>query len=360
MAADTPSGAETLEQVFALTREDLRLVLTARRPENRLGLALVLLWTRAERQLPGELTALPATVIVVVARQLGLAPALVQQYGQRPATRSAHAAQVCAHLGVRPFSAVEERRLRRYLQVKVAQTGNLAVLRPGGGTTLDRLVTGVRGETEEALFRQVAAPLGDAARAQLDQLCCTDAGTSVLADLATPPRQASAVAIRQECRRLAQLRAAVPSVIPWEAVTANRRRQWAAIVRRLSAQAVRRYPPEKRATLLLAFLEVRAEEVTDDLIEMYDAVLSGIFADSRAEVAAVQLAHAQEQVDVLRDFRAIAEVLLDPAIAAEEVRPEAFRRVPRHRVSAFMEGSAPPDHGDGPAFFAALRRHFRH
>jgi len=36
MAADTPSGAEALEQVFALTREDLRLVLTARRPENRL------------------------------------------------------------------------------------------------------------------------------------------------------------------------------------------------------------------------------------------------------------------------------------------------------------------------------------
>jgi hypothetical protein len=80
--------------------------------------------------------------------------------------------------------------------------------------------------------------------------------------LVVPSTQASAPAIKRACQRLEQVRALLPAHLDWGAITSNRRRQGAALVRRQSAQALRRYPPAKRYTLLLAFLSVRGEELT--------------------------------------------------------------------------------------------------
>src|SRR5713226_9088653 len=79
-----------------------------------------------------------------------------------------------------------------------------------------------------------------------------------------PPRAPSAGSIRLECQRLSSLREALVEGIDWGLVTPSRLRQWAGVVRRLRARDLSRYPPAKRQTLMLAFLSVRAEEVTRD------------------------------------------------------------------------------------------------
>src|SRR5437868_11760093 len=96
--------ADTLRRFFTLTPDDLALVRTARGDHNRLGLALLLVWTRVERVVVSNPATLPEAVVVHVGRQLGLAPEALRGYGQRPAMHSAPASLVCAHLGVRPFA----------------------------------------------------------------------------------------------------------------------------------------------------------------------------------------------------------------------------------------------------------------
>jgi TnpA family transposase len=365
--------AETLRRFFTLTPDDLALVGRARGDHNRLGLALLLAWARAEHRLASAPATLPPPVIAHVGAQLGLTPAALAGYGHRPATHTAHAALVCAHLHLRPFTARDEHRLRAFLAGAAAHTGNTAalldaatdwlvregVLRPLGETTLERLIYGARATAEEALFAAVAAGLADAERAALDALCDADHGVSPVARLAVPPRQASVPALEETCQRLVQVRAALPAGLSWGDITPNRRRQWAALVRRQSAQALRRYPAAKRHTLLLAFLGVRQEELTDAAVEMFDVLVGRVVGATGEAVRAAKLAQAEAYAEGARLFRGVAEVLLDEAVPPAAVRAAVFRRVPREQLGALVAVGAPAEGGEMGLFCVALAGHFR-
>src|SRR5438132_921682 len=119
---------DTLSSFFTLTPEDLGLVRAARSPRNQLGLALLIAWTRAERRAVSDPSKLPTGVIGFVARQLDLTAEALAGYGGRPATRTAHVASVCRHLGLRSLTASDEQHLQSFLAGKVAQTGHAAAL----------------------------------------------------------------------------------------------------------------------------------------------------------------------------------------------------------------------------------------
>src|SRR5207302_1822545 len=115
---------------------------------------------------------------------------------------------------------------------------------------------------------------------QFDDLCRTEGKVSRLAELSDPPQLPSRRSVAIECERLELIRAVLPVHVDWGPITTNRRRQWAAVVRRQTAQAVRRYPPSKRYTLLLAFLSVRREEITDAIVDMFYALIGRVFSHS--------------------------------------------------------------------------------
>lgn len=273
-----PYGLEELRALFTLNPDDLIIVGAARKQQTRLGLALLLVWARVEHRFVSDPAILPAEVIAFVASQLGLPPQALSGYGRRPATRTAHVATICRHLGLRLMGRGDEEQLGQFLEAKVAQTGGLSALRePAEGwlvqqgllrpteAMLDRLIQQARATAEERLFALIAGQLGKRQREQLDALCETQEGESALVALRTPPRAPSASSLQSECRRLVSIRELLPKRIAWGVVTQNRRRQWAGMVRRLYAQALRRYPANKRHTLLVAFLTVRAEEVQTPL-----------------------------------------------------------------------------------------------
>jgi len=366
--------AEGLRRFYTLDPADLACLALVRGEAHRLACALMLVWARAERILVTDPTLLPAKLIAFVSGQLGVTPAILGPYRPSPVTRAADAAIIRAHLSMRPFHRDDAARLQTYLAGKVATTGNTAalldaaddwliregLLRPAGETTVERLMYTARAEAEVVLFRRIAAQFRTEQRAALDELCRTDGKTSVVATLDTPPRVPSAPAITTECARLEALRAVIPVPLDWGAVTANRRRQWAALVRRSTAQGLRRYPAEKRYTLLTAFLTVRQEEVTDAIIEMFDTLITRVIGQSDAAVAEMKLEQAQARLEGARLFRTVAEVLLDATIPAEDVRDEIFRRVPREQLRAVTARDQALERGEAAAFLAALDRHFRH
>ena len=188
---DVPHGPEkgydedALRSFFTLTAEDLELVRTARTPRNQLGLALLLAWTRAERRAVSDPATLPNDVIGFVARQLGLTTEALAGYGSRPATRTAHVASVCRHLGLRFMAAPDEQQIKVVLSRRVAQTANAAALMEAADDWLfserllrpaqdrvERLVRHARAEAEEELFTNVSRQLSDEQRARLDRKWC--------------------------------------------------------------------------------------------------------------------------------------------------------------------------------------------
>jgi len=310
-------------------------------------------------------------VIGFVARQLDLSTEALAGYGGRPATRTAHVASVCRHLGLRSLTASDEQHLQSFLAGKVAQTGHAAALMEAADDWLfsegllrpahdrvERLVRHVRAESETNLFAAISSQLTGDQRSRLDALWEAGEGPSPVAMLRTPPRAPSAGSIRLECQRLSSIREALVVGIDWGLITPSRRRQWAGVVRRLRARDLSRYPPAKRQTLMLAFLSVRAEEVTDAIAEMFDALAGRVFSRADDELTDVKAAQVQAHVDNARLFRAVAEILLDDSIPADGVREAVFRRVPPEELGRLVDKSKALDRGETESLVDLLKDRF--
>jgi hypothetical protein len=134
-------------------------------------------------------------------------------------------------------------------------------------------------------------------------------------------------AILGEIAKLTYLRRLGANAWEMTALSPNRRKLLARIGRRATNQALQRTPPERRYPILPAFLEQAVEEVTDELVDLFDRALTNSYARARRELDGFRRAIARSTNEKVVLFQAMGRVVLDSAIADADLPAAIFRQV---------------------------------
>ena len=114
------SDIGSLERNYVLPDEDLELIATRRRPDNRLGLAIHIALLRHPGQ--GWLDGIepPASLVAWLAEQVDVSSETLTRYGAREPTRSGHRRLAIRHLGLRAFVRAEHMRAAILIAARAA------------------------------------------------------------------------------------------------------------------------------------------------------------------------------------------------------------------------------------------------
>ena len=218
-----PSDIGSLERNYLLADEDLELIGTRRRPENRLGLALHIVLLRHPGQGWLDDTEPPAPLVAWLAEQIDVPFPALARYGTREATRSSHRRLATRHLGLRAFVPAYDMRTAMDLAARTAfdtDDGRIILARLAGEMKAHRLVLPNAGTLERiglagrARARRLSAQalndtLDDERKKALEDLLKHEPtiGRSRLTWLRTPPHSTSALSMLALLERLTFVRA---------------------------------------------------------------------------------------------------------------------------------------------------------
>lgn len=90
------------------------------------------------------------------------------------------------------------------------------------------------------------------------------------------------------------------------------------------AQAVARMPPERRAATLLALVRTLGASAQDDVLDLFDVVVTKLFADAAALGKRARLRTSRDLGAAALRLREVGAVLMDEAVEDAAVRRAAF------------------------------------
>ncbi len=368
------AGEPTSDQLarhFHLDDADRELAGAKRSDLMRLGYAVQLGTVRFLGTFPEDPTDVPLGATGDLARQLGIAdPYCLAGYRQGRA-RWQHAREIRAAFGYREFTDGAARfRLARWLYA-LCWTGTdrpsvlfdratawlvtEKVLLPGA-SALERLVARIRARAAHRLWRSLARGITPAQRERLDALLLSDDGRpSPLDRLRDGPYLRSGAELSRAVERLDEVRglaAGLPgtSHVPPGRVTALAR--FATVAK---AQAVARMPEERRMATLLAFVRTLEATAQDDVLDLFDVVVTKLFSDAAAVGKRTRLRTIRDLDAAALKLREAGAVLMDDTIDDSAVRATAFALVPRadfaHALAQIDLLTRPPS----DLYFAELR-----
>ncbi len=361
-------SSEDLARFFLLATEDMREVRTCRGAANRLGFALNLLLLRLLFCPLPEVNLTPARIVQFVAMQLNVHPEVLAEYGfRRPQTRDEHLMQIRGYLKLRPYSHEEDdARLTEYLLARALQRDDPAVLleeaeewlREEGilfpaESTIQKIIAQVRPQAENQVFAALTSQLTPTQAQALEELLHRDQGKrgSTFAWLKEPAVKASPASITVLITKLETVRQLQMSTIDVSRLNRNRVRVLAHLGAKYHRDSLLRFSQQKRAALLVCYLQELQQELLDRLLTSFDDLIVGIFRRTESTEKTHHATHGKALTRHIHTFRKVTKIVLDPEIPDEQVRPRIFEAVPQAQLQTVHDESgtkARPE--DGQAF----------
>ena len=347
-----PISPEDLATFFTLSPQDLARILRCRGDHNRLGYALQLSALRYLGFCPARLSTAPPEAVVYLAQQLHVSPAVLADYGERSHTRTDHWQAICTYLSFQEPGPEQLRTLQRWLveralehdkptlllQMAAQKLHADKVVRPAI-TRLERMVAAARQKAHRETYRRLAPWLTPERQQMLDQLL-VPTGEQTHAALirfrrnatsATPPSILGALDRRADLLELEAHQFDLSCLNP------NRRHFLAQLGRRSTPQALQRLNPERRYPVLLTFLVQMLEDTTDEIVDLFDRCLMQAHSRARVELEEFRRATARASNEKLWMFQNIAQVVLDPDIADDQIRSVIYQRISADQLQAAVQ-----------------------
>jgi len=304
-----------LASFFTLTDSDLKVIPVKSAGHNRLGFALQICALRYMGFCPDDLMTTPPSVVKYVASQLGINPQEIMRYGQREQTRTDHVKNVEAYLGFRRAEDMNLYELSQWLvkralehdkptllfQMASEKLYEMKIVRPGV-SVIERMVIASRQSAREETYQCLNFLITEECQRFLDSILMlneTDEqpwtkGRTILHWLRYAATSNTPRAILTTIEKLQFLQDA--GVDQWDlsSLNPNRQKLLAQEGRRSTNQALQRMSPERRYPILLAFLYQSLQDITDELIDLFDRCLADRYKNAKKDNQVFRLATAKK------------------------------------------------------------------
>src|SRR6266571_4953387 len=341
---------ELIAARVVFTPADHAQIALCRGAHNRLGFAYQMAFLRLTGRFPNQqpLELLP-DVLAFVASELALAPTVMEAYAQRQATVSAHQEQIRLHLGFQVFGPTEREALSQFLREEALHLDHLAalvaqaeaflrdhqVLLPAL-STLRRLAGEQRGWTRQLVATRMMALLPPDLPARLDALLHveTDHRLSPLHELKTPPGMPTPQAVSRLTAKLDCIQATGVLALDLTWLNNNLQKALARHAAQASVQRLRLLDAPQRYTVLVCFLMQTYHETLDQLVEMYDKLVTATYRRAQRRLDEAVKRHRRMLRATLQSFHTMGHTLFNEQVPPEAVRATVFQQIPRERLQA--------------------------
>lgn len=272
---------------------------------NKLGVVLLLKYFEIEGRFPRRQRDIPQAAVEFVARQLNIPAAVFAEYNWRGRAIKYHRATIRRYLGFREGTvadaeAVSDWLCAHVLAVEATLDGVIAAayeryrmlrIEPPAAGRVERLVRSAQRRYSEQFCEEIAARLTIETKQALDRLLergtDKDGNLTGHSSFARLKRDAGAVSLKNilaEIEKLQRIRrVALPETlfasVPPHVVELYRQR-----VTGERPSEVKRHSDALRYTLLAAFCWLRGQEITDNLIELFNGVIKRIGKNAEKSV----------------------------------------------------------------------------
>jgi len=344
-----PVSEQDLIQFFTLTSSDVGLIMQRRGEHNRVGYALQICTLRFLGFVPDDLMGIDRAVLEYLGRQLQADFRSLKEYAAREQTRSDHLQEIQAHLGYMNFCEGKDAELLEWLSQRAMEhdrptvlleqaTGWLRsrkIIRPGI-SVLERIVGSARVRAEMQTFELLKPQLTLNMKRFLERLRLVRPGDdeTYLQWLLPGESSNSPKSILSMLEKLEFLKKNRIHRISLSVLNPNRRKLLAQTGRRATSQAIGRMAEQKRYPVILCFLAESLEDITDDLLDMYDRVLAGIHSKSKNDLIDFRLESARTTDEKLRMLNTIGRLILNHGIADIGLRSVIFSHVEKKSLQA--------------------------
>jgi hypothetical protein len=291
-----PIDPAEMARHYVLSTEDLALIRSKRRTVNRLGFAIQLCLLRYPGQGLGPDEHPPEAMIIFVAQQLGVSPAVFADYALRDQTRREHAVELQQHLRLRNFGLADWRACllagtnaawatdhgEPIVQAMLAHLRMTNVLVPTAAV-LERIGLAARVRARRKVFETLADGLTGAERGALEGLLTVDLEVrrsrfAWLRDYSESPAPSNIVALLDRLEYARGLGIGPERAGRIHAARLSRLVDEGAI---MTVQHIGDLEPARRTAILVAQVSSLGTRLADATLAMFEKYMGSLFTKAQ-------------------------------------------------------------------------------